>query len=97
MSATILLPAPKNIPKNLTKLSSSYKVQSTLAVISILLFFVLYISLIVGLVYLVYFAFTYDIGYYNKFTILGKLGAIAGSVMLLFFTLKFVLKLKNLK
>lgn len=97
MSVEIVIPTPQKIPQNLTKLSNSYLIQSTLAVISILLFFVLYLSLITGLVYLVYFAFKYNIEYINKFTILGKLGAIAGSVMLLFFTLKFVLKLKNPK
>lgn len=47
--------------------------------------------------FLVYWAFTYDVITYNKITILGKIGAIAGSVMLFFFTLKFILKLKNHK
>lgn len=97
MNATILVPVPQEVPKDLTKLSKSYMLQSSLAVFSIVLFFTLYVLLIIGLGYLVYFAFTYEIENFNKFTILGKLGAIAGSIMLLLFTLKFVLKLKNPK
>lgn len=97
MNAAILVPTPNEVPKSLTKLSNSYILQSSLAVFSILMFFLLYVLLIIGLGYLVYFAFIYEIENYNKFTILGKLGAIAGSVMLLLFTLKFILKLKNPK
>ncbi|HBI01249.1 MAG TPA: hypothetical protein DDY18_06450, partial [Flavobacterium sp.] len=53
--------------------------------------------MIIGLGYLVYYSFIYPLGYINKFTILGKLGAIAGSVMLFAFTLKFIFNLKNSK
>jgi len=88
---------PTAIPKDLVKLPQSYMLKATLAVFSIFLFFLLYTSLVAGLFYLVYWAITYDVGEINKLTILMKVGAIAGSVMLLIFTLKFLFKLKNVK
>ena len=87
--------SPSNVPKNLTALPASYLTKAFLAILAILLFFMLYGTLVVALGYLIYWAFTYDIGSVNKFTILGKIGAIAGTVMLFLFTLKFILKLKN--
>lgn len=97
MSQTITLPSPINLPENLTKLSTSYMIKASLAVLAIITFFVLYVLLIIGLGYLVVWAFTYDMLDVNKLTILGKLGAIAGSIMLFVFTLKFIFKLKNHK
>ena len=97
MNASILTPKPNNPPEELTKLSQAYIVKATIAIVSILLFFILYTSLIIALFYLVYIAITYEVGSINKFTILIKLGAIAGSVMLALFTLKFIFKLKNHK
>ncbi|WP_130733194.1 M48 family metallopeptidase [Flavobacterium sp. J27] len=97
MNASIVTPKPVNPPKELTKLSQAYIVKATIAILSILLFFVLYTSLIIALFYLVYVAITYEVGSINKLTILIKLGAIAGSVMLALFTLKFIFKLKNHK
>ena len=89
--------SPENISKNFTQLPSSYKLRASLAVVSILLFFILYIGLVVSLGYLVKYAFTYDMGSVNKITILLKVGAIGGSIMLFVFTLKFIFKLKNHK
>ena len=97
MNAPITTPKPSHLPKDLTKLSKSYVFKATLAILSILLFFFLYVLLITSLFYLVYLAFTYEVEHINKLTILIKLGAIAGSVMLALFTLKFVFKLKNHK
>lgn len=96
-TSAINLPIPKELPKDFNRLSFNYQLRVTLAILSILLFFTLYFSLVVGLGYLVYYALIYDIGYVNKLTILGKLGAIAGSVMLFVFTLKFIFNLKNPK
>jgi Zn-dependent protease with chaperone function len=95
MNTTISIPRPQAVPKDLTKLSNAYLLKATLAVGAILLFFILYISLIVGLAFLVKWAFWYEIENINKFTILAKIGAIAGSIMLFVFTLKFIFKLKN--
>ena len=89
--------SPTDIPKKLTALPASYQTRAFLAIISILLFFVLYGALVAVLGYLVYWAFTYEIGNINKVTILIKVAAIAGTAMLFLFTLKFILKLKNHK
>ena len=89
--------SPTKLPKNLTALTSSYQARAFLAILGILTFFILYLAMVTALAYLTYWAFTYDMGNINKVTILGKIGAIAGSAMLFFFTLKFIFKLKNHK
>ncbi|WP_203258989.1 M48 family metallopeptidase [Hyunsoonleella ulvae] len=96
--AEVLYPkSPTDVPKNITSLPSSYQLRAFLAVLAILLFFILYAALVTALGYLVYYAIIYDMGRINKLTILMKIGAIAGSVMLFVFTLKFIFKLKNNK
>jgi len=88
--STIYYPeSPKNLPIKLTSLPSSYKFKAFLAILAILLFFALYITLVVCLGFLVYYAFIYEVTLINTITILLKIGAIAGSLMLLVFTLKF--------
>lgn len=64
---------------------------------AILLFFALYAVLVIALGYLVYLAVIFDIGAVGLYPLLAKLGAIAGAAMLLFFTIKFLFKLKNPK
>ncbi len=88
-------PSPKDRSDSYTSLPSSYKLKAALAILAIILFFVLYFGLVVALGYLVRWSIFYDMGDVNKITILGKLGAIAGSAMLFVFTLKFIFKLKN--
>ena len=88
-------PVPDSVPKNLTKLPFSYKFKAFLAILGIILFFVCYAAMVAVLGYLVYLAVTYDMLTINRLTILGKIGAIAGSVMLFIFTLKFIFKLKT--
>lgn len=95
MSQTLYPAGPAELNSQLTALTSSYKLRAALAVLSIILFFLLYIGLVVGLGFLVYGAITYSMDSINKLTLLLKLGAIAGSVMLFAFTLKFIFKLKN--
>jgi len=91
-------PSSPTLPsKKLTSLTGSYQLRATLAVIGILLFFVLYGTLVIALGWLLYYAIVYDMGRINKLTILMKVGAIAGASMLFFFTLKFIFKLKNHK
>lgn len=98
MIATNYYPAsPENISKDFTKLPASYITKSTLAILAIVLFFLLYGCLVFATGYLAYLALIYDIGSVNKLTILMKVGAVAGSVMLFVFTLKFIFKLKNHK
>ncbi|WP_300660496.1 M48 family metallopeptidase [Fluviicola sp.] len=62
---------------------------------AILLFFVLFLSLVAVTAYLVFLAISYPMEVINKFTVIVKLGAIAGAGMLLVFTLKFLFKMKN--
>lgn len=88
---------PKNIDKTFFKVSGSYKFKVALAIFSIALFFILYVALVLFVAWLVYLSIFYEISDINKFTILMKLGSIAGSVMLFFFTVKFIIKLKNPK
>ncbi|MFS4494615.1 M48 family metalloprotease [Maribacter sp. 2308TA10-17] len=97
MSSTYYPLSPTNIPKKLTGLTPSYQFRAFLAILAILLFFILYTAMVVALGYLAYYAIIYDMGKVNKITILLKIGAIAGAVMLFVFTLKFIFKLKNHK
>ncbi|MFD0991454.1 M48 family metalloprotease [Mariniflexile jejuense] len=97
MTESLYPTSPENLSKKITSLTTSYQLKAFLAILSIILFFALYVALVVVLAYLVYYAFKYDMGYINKLTIIMKIGAIAGSVMLFVFTLKFIFKLKNHK
>lgn len=89
--------SPKQLPKNLTALPTSYQLRATLAVFAIIAFFILYAALVVGLGLLFLYAISYEMTHVNKLTILAKIGAIAGAGMLFVFTLKFIFKLKNNK
>lgn len=97
MTSTLYPPSPTTIPKKLTGLTPSYQLRAFLAILAIILFFALYAAMVVALGYLAYYAVIYDMGHVNKLTILLKVGAIAGAVMLFIFTLKFIFKLKNHK
>ena len=95
MASSTYPPGPVNLPKGLTALTPSYQFRALLAIVAIVLFFLLYFLLVAALAYLTYLALTYPMGSVNKLTILMKLGAIAGSVMLFVFTLKFIFKIRN--
>ncbi len=97
MSLSFYPASPKSVDPGLTKLPTSYQWKAIFAILAIIVFFVLYLALVVGLAFLTYYAIVYPIENVNKLTILGKIGAIAGSAMLFVFTLKFILKLKNHK
>jgi Zn-dependent protease with chaperone function len=87
--------SPKNVPSKLTALPASYKLKAILAIFAILLFFILYLALVVSLLYLVFISLIYEVELINTFTILLKIGAIGASIMLFFFTLKFIFKVKK--
>ena len=95
MIASFYPPSPVTDRKKFTSLTPSYQFKAFLAILSILLFFALYVALVLILGYLLYYAIIYDMVTINKLTILMKLGAIAGAAMLFVFTLKFIFKLKN--
>ena len=90
-------PSPGNAPENLTKLPISYKLKAFIAILSILLFFALYFCLLAIIAFVVKVAIIYPVENPGFYTILIKLGAVAGSVMLFIFTIKFLFKLKNVK
>lgn len=90
-------PSPGNAPENLTKLPFSYKLKAFIAILSILLFFALYFCLLAIIAFVVKVAIIYPVENPGFYTILIKLGAVAGSVMLFIFTIKFLFKLKNVK
>lgn len=93
---TFVYPAsPAELPRNLTGLSAAYMAKAILAVLAILLFALLYVALVIALGYLFYLSLIFDIGATGIYPLLIKLGAIAGAGMLLFFTIKFLFKLKN--
>jgi Zn-dependent protease with chaperone function len=95
MSLIFYPESPKNVPSKLTALPASYKLKAILAIFAILLFFILYLALVVSLLYLVFISLIYEVELINTFTILLKIGAIGASIMLFFFTLKFIFKVKK--
>lgn len=97
MPVSIYPKSPDDLPKRLTSLPFSYHLKATLAIFSIVLFFILYAALVLTSLWLVYGAIIFTIPVINQWTILMKIGAIAGSIMLFLFTLKFILNLKNYK
>ena len=46
MNASISTPKPKQLPKDLTKLSKAYVFKATIAILSVVLFFTLYAELL---------------------------------------------------
>lgn len=86
---------PESLPKNLIAVTFSYRVKVLLAIVSILLFFSLFFALI-GLSFLVfYYALIFPLWNISFWSIVIKLGAIAGAGMLIVFLFKFMLNLRN--
>ena len=86
MTTTYYPKSPVVADKKLTSLTSTYQLKAFLSILAIILFFILYFALVASLGYLAYYAVIYDMGSINKLTILMKVGAIAGAVMLFVFT-----------
>ncbi|MGB0177640.1 MAG: M48 family metalloprotease, partial [Owenweeksia sp.] len=80
------------LPANFTATKSSYKSKAVIATLGVVLFLICYFAMLVGFVLLFQYALMYDIVHINKFTILLKIGAVAGSAMLLLFGIKFMFK-----
>lgn len=94
MSTSYYPPSPKQVPSELTKLTSSYNLRASLAVASVALFFLLYFSLIVGLIYLTNYSMYTDELNDNTFW---RVIIVVCSILLLIFSLKFLIKLRNVK
>jgi Zn-dependent protease with chaperone function len=91
-AAPLYPPAPAGIPPDLTRPGARYRMQVALALLSLLLFVAVYLALVAASAWLVSRAFTYPLGTASKGTVLLKIGAIAGSVMLFLFLLKGLFK-----
>ena len=89
MNAAITL---AELPANFTSTRASYKAKALIATLGIVLFLLCYFAMLVGFVFLFRYTVLYDMGSINKFTILLKIGAVAGSGMLLLFGIKFMFK-----
>lgn len=79
----------------LVKLPLSYKFRACLAIAGVVLFFILYLALVGFFGFLLYYSITYEVTHFSKWNLFAKIATIAGSSMLLLFTLKFILKIKN--
>ena len=85
---------PAVVPEDLTGLSGSYKLRATLSIVSILLFFLLYLGLVAATGFLLYQAIIAPF-VVSLMGIVLKGGLIFGAGMLFFFTVKFVFKLRR--
>jgi hypothetical protein len=90
-SLSLYPPAPAGIPADLTRPTTSYRVQTGLTLLSLLLFVLIYLALVAVSAWLVYLAIIFPVPV-NKLGILVKLGAIAGAGMLFLFLLKGLFK-----
>lgn len=78
--------------KQYTKTTSEYQSNVIIVMLSIVVFFLIYLAALAGTFYLVYLAISYDISNVNKLTILLKIGSIGMSIMFSLFMIKFLFK-----
>ena len=81
--------------RNFTKPEGSYRVQVIWVMVSILLFALMYIALIAGSLWLIYWAVMWPMTTVNKLTLFGKVGGIAAAGMFFAFIVKFLFKSHN--
>lgn len=72
-----------------------YKFNVATAIFAIILFFILYLSLIISLCLLIYLAFIFPVPGTDDLSVFIKGGALAGSIILLLFSIKFLFKIKK--
>jgi Zn-dependent protease with chaperone function len=85
-------PSPAQVPPQLTAPTATYRRQSLLVLACIVAFVALYLAAVVGAGYGVYWSIAYPMENVNKLTLLGKVGAVAISVMFFGFLVKFIFK-----
>ncbi|UOR05256.1 M48 family metallopeptidase [Hymenobacter aerilatus] len=91
--ATALYPASTTqLPTDFTASSSNYRLMVGATLLSIVLFLAIYIALLVGAGYLLYWVATMPFGGHGTWPFLLHLGAVVAAAMLLVFLLKFVFK-----
>lgn len=93
MSDTLYPASPEVDKSQITKMTGSYRTQIITNLFAIILFFLLYLCMIVLAAFLIYHAWSYPLSYdFSKWEVLAKIGAVAMSVMLFLFLLKFLFK-----
>lgn len=93
MSDTFYPKSPEVDKSQFTKITGTYRAQIIINLFAIILFFVLYLAMISGALYLISEAWYYPLrNNFTKWEGLAKIGAIAMSVMLFLFLLKFLFK-----
>ncbi len=90
--ASIYPPSPPNRPRDLTSPTARYRLQVIVVLVSLLLFVLLYVGLVVGSAWLLYWAVTFSVPRVDKGTIAVKIGLIGGSCLLFLFLLKGLFK-----
>lgn len=81
-------PAPKNVPPDLTRPTGRYRFQVVVVLVSLMLFFLLYLTLLGAAAYLVYLAITFPLTRVNGGVLFLKIGSVAGSMLLFLYLLK---------
>lgn len=97
MNPQLLSPSPEVITINFNTLSRDYILKVILAIAAIVFFFISYFVLVAFFGYCAYYAIIYDVESISMFSLMFKVGAIAASIMLFVFSLKFIFSLKNHK
>jgi Zn-dependent protease with chaperone function len=85
-------PSPPNVPRYLTAPSTHYRLQVILVLASLFLFGLLYVGLLAGSAWLVFWAIVYPIGDVNGPRVFLKMGLSGVSVVLFLFLLKALFK-----
>jgi Zn-dependent protease with chaperone function len=88
-------PAPPGIPSDLTTPPPRYRLLVVVVLASLLLFVLLYLALVAGTGYLVYWSVTFPLRDVNKFSLAVKVGVMSGSAMLFLFLLKGLFKTRK--
>ena len=84
--------SPKSVPKNFTRVSMSYRLKTLAVLLGIFFFVIIYLAMVAGAAYLVYYAATYRMGRVSWLTLLLKIAFIILTGMLFLFLVKFVFK-----
>jgi Zn-dependent protease with chaperone function len=85
-------PTPADVPLDLTAPTPRYRLQVAAVLASLVCFVVLYLALVAGSAYAVYWSVTFSVSRVDKGTVILKLALIAASSLLFLFLLKGLFK-----
>lgn len=96
MSATLYPPSPSVNTESVTQITPQYRTQIIVNLVAIIIFFLLYLVMIAGSIYLIKLAWEWPLGdNYSVWPILAKFGTVGMAVMLFLFLMKFLFKRHN--